>query len=69
MFDVSAMPAVTYRQEGGLDFAAVRALVKAFAARGEVIGVSIADLVPPRDPDRRYARDVVELVADALGAG
>jgi arginase len=66
VFDVAAMPAITYRQAGGLDFAAVAALVAACAAREELIGVSIADLVPPRDPDGRYARAVVELVSDAL---
>lgn len=68
VFDVAAMPAVTYRQAQGLDFAAVQALVAAFAARDELIGVSIADLVPPRDPDGRHARAVVGLVADGLGA-
>ncbi len=66
VFDVDAMPAVTYQQADGLDLAAVAALVAAVAARSELIGVSVSDLVPPRDPDGRHAQAVVGLLAGAL---
>jgi arginase len=66
VFDAAAMPAYTYDQPGGLDWHQVEALIGAIAANRALSGISIADLVPPKDPGGRYAARLVDLLAQVL---
>ncbi|MGB2711505.1 MAG: arginase family protein [Conexibacter sp.] len=66
VFDAAAMPAYTYHQPGGLDWEQVEALVGALAANPAVTGVSVADFVPPLDPDGRCAARLADLLARVL---
>jgi arginase len=51
VLDPAVMPAITYPQPGGLTWEALEAVLEPLAASPALIGVSIADLVPPLDPD------------------
>jgi arginase len=65
--DQSALPAVSYPQPRGLGWAELRELVAPLAAAPNLIGVSVADFNPDRDPDGRHARAIVEALADLFG--
>lgn len=65
-FDAAAMPAYTYQQPGGLDWAQVEGLLGAFTANPALTGVSVADFVPPLDRDGRCAAQLVDLLARTL---
>ncbi len=62
VLDETALPAVSYPQPLGRDWDELAALVRPLAAAPDLIGVSIADFNPDRDPDGSYAARVVELV-------
>jgi arginase len=66
VFDAAAMPAYTYHQPGGLDWAQLEALLRALAANPALTGVSVADFVPPLDPDGRHATRLADLLALVL---
>jgi arginase len=66
VLDAGVFPAVSYPQPEGLDWEALMALLEPLAHSPALIGASIADLNPERDPDGRYAREVVERLAPLL---
>lgn len=68
VLDAAALPAVSYPQRLGLDWEELAELVRPLAAAPGLVGISLADFNPDRDPDGAHAARVVELVA-ALLAG
>ncbi len=60
------MPAVTYAQPHGATWEDLEALAGAVAQRPELVGVSVADLVPGRDPGGEATARLARLVAAAL---
>jgi arginase len=66
VFDESEMPAVTYAQPDGLDWEQVEALLRALISSPALVGLSIADFEPDKDPDSQHARRIVDLTARLL---
>jgi len=62
-FDQQEMPAVTYPLPDGLGWEHAEALLRPLIGSRRVVGLSVADFVPDKDPDGRYARRLVDLVA------
>ena len=67
--DGELFPAVSYPQPHGLDWEALAELVTPLAQAPALIGMSVADLEPERDPDGAHARRVVAFLADVLAPG
>ena len=65
-FDGEEMPAVTYPLPDGLGFEHTEALLRPLISSPALVGLSVADFVPDKDPDGRYARRLVQLVAGLL---
>ena len=63
VLDERALPAVTYPQPLGLDWHEFVSLNQPLAAASNLLGISIADFNPDRDPDGAHAAHVVEAVA------
>jgi arginase len=63
VLDAAAMPAVTYGQAQGLTWEALHELLGPLVRSRALVGMSVSDLVPDRDPDGRWARRTVELLA------
>ncbi len=59
VLDESALPAVSYPQPLGLDWDELVALCRPLAAAPNLVGVSVADFNPDRDPDGAHANRVV----------
>jgi arginase len=66
VFDQEEMPAVTYPLPDGLGWKHSEALLRPLVQSRGVVGLSVADFVPDKDPDGRYARRLVDLVAGLL---
>jgi arginase family enzyme len=66
VLDETALPAVSYPQPLGLDWDELEALTRPLASAPGLIGVSVADFNPDRDPDGVYARRVVDLLGTLL---
>ena len=66
VLDEDVMPAVTYAQPDGASWDDLEALVGGLAGRPELIGVSLADYVPAKDPGGELAARLAGLVARAL---
>jgi len=66
VLDERALPAVTYRQPGGLGWEDVIALAGPLAGASRLVGVSIADFNPDLDPTGRHARQVADTFAAML---
>jgi arginase len=64
VFDQAEMPAVTYPLPDGLGWEHAEALLRPLVASRRVVGLSVADFVPDKDADGKYARRLVDLVAD-----
>jgi arginase family enzyme len=64
VFDQEEMPAVTYPLPDGLGWDHIEALLRPLVRSRRLVGLSVADFVPDRDPDGRHARRLVELIAD-----
>jgi arginase family enzyme len=69
VLDETALSAVTYPQPRGIDWQQLAALCAPFATAANLVGVSIADFNPDRDPDGAQARRVVDAVVALLGSG
>lgn len=67
VLDASVMPAVTYPQPDGLDWAELEALLAPIASSPALVGVSVSDLEPDRDPHGAAARRTVALLRALLG--
>ena len=63
VFDQEEMPAVTYPLPDGLGWEHVEVLLRPLVGSRRLVGLSVADFVPDKDPDGRYARRLVELIA------
>ena len=63
VFDQEEMPAVTYPLPDGLGWEHAEALLRSLVRSRRLVGLSVADFVPDKDPDGRYARRLVDLVA------
>jgi arginase len=63
VFDQEELPAVTYPVPDGLGWEHTEALLRPLVQSRRLVGLSIADFVPNKDPDGRYARHLVDLVA------
>ena len=61
--DQGEMPAITYPLPDGLGWEHAEALLRPLIGSRRVVGLSVADFVPDKDPDGRYARRLVDLVA------
>ncbi len=66
VLDEAVMPAVTYRQTHGLDWDDLAALLSPLARSRALIGMSVSDYVPDRDPGGVAARRTVELLTGLL---
>ncbi|WP_346534633.1 arginase family protein [Micromonospora sp. DPT] len=66
VLDPRVLPAVTYPEPDGLDWADLLALTTPLVRSGRLLGMSVADLEADGDPDGRHARRLVELLAAAL---
>jgi arginase family enzyme len=62
-FDQEEMPAVTYPLPDGLGWEHVEVLLRPLVRSRRLVGLSVADFVPDKDPGGRYARRLVELIA------
>jgi arginase len=63
VFDQEEMPAVTYPLPDGLGWEHAEALLRPLVGSRRLVGLSVADFVPDKDPDGRYARHLVDLLA------
>jgi arginase len=63
VLDQEEMPAVTYPLPDGPGWEHAAALLRPLVGSQRLVGLSIADFVPDKDPDGRYARRLVDLVA------
>jgi arginase len=63
VFDQAEMPAVTYPLPDGLGWEHAEALLRALVRSRRLVGLSVADFVPDKDADGKYARRLVDLVA------
>ncbi len=63
VLDERALPAVSYPQALGLDWHEFVSLNRPLAAAPNLLGISIADFNPDRDPDGAHAARVAEAVA------
>jgi arginase len=68
VLDETALPAVSYPQPLGLDWTELTELVAPLAAAPGLVGLSVADFNPDRDPDGAYADRVVVLLETLLAA-
>lgn len=67
VLDEQALPALTYPQPGGLSWNGFIELVRPLAASTALVGVSVADFEPDRDPDGVHAAQVVDALVQVLG--
>jgi len=66
VLDERALPAVSYPQGLGLFWDELVALTRPLVTAPNLLGVSVADFNPDRDPDGIYAARVVEALESAL---
>jgi arginase len=65
--DAAVFPAVSYPQPNGLDWESLAELARPLAAAPGLVGISVADLEPERDPDGSHTRRVVAFLGELLG--
>ena len=63
VLDEAVLPAVSYPQGLGLDWDELVGLARPLIAAPNLVGVSVADFNPDRDPDGTHAARVVEALA------
>jgi len=66
VFEERELPAVTYPQPDGLDWQQTEALLRPLVSSPALVGLSVADFDPDKDPDGEYAQRLVALLADML---
>jgi arginase family enzyme len=64
VLDEEVLPAVSYPQPLGLDWDELLALLQPLVAAPNLIGISLADFNPDRDPDGTHAGRVVEALEE-----
>ncbi len=71
VLSIEALPAVDYRQVGGLSWADLATLTGSALSAGGCLGATVTIFNPDLDPDGRYALEIVEFIgglADGLEA-
>ncbi len=68
VLEQAVMPAVDSPGTPGLDYAQLASLIAALRVSGRIAGINFSIYDPERDPQRRYARELVGCIADSLGA-
>ncbi len=66
VLDQAVMPAVDSTGTPGFDYAQLATLVAMLRASGRIAGINFSIYDPERDPDRRYARELVRCIAESL---
>lgn len=66
VLSTKSLPAVDYRQPGGLSWGQLETLTRAVLSSGSVIGMDVTIYNPDMDPDGRYAKRIVKYLQDAL---
>jgi len=66
VLDETALPAVSYPQPLGLDWDELTALTQPLVASPTLVGISLADFNPDRDPAGTHAARVVDFLASLL---
>jgi arginase family enzyme len=66
VLDETALPAVSYPQPLGLGWEELTALARPLAAAPNLVGISVADYNPDRDPDGMHARAIVDALERLL---
>jgi arginase len=66
ILDETVLPAVTYPQPGGPDWKDIAFLLRPLLAGPGLVGLSVADLVPPLDPGDTYTNQLTELLVELL---
>ena len=66
VLDEKVMPAVDSPGRPGFDYAQLAGLVGALVASGRIAGANFSIYDPERDPDLRYARPLVECIAEGI---
>lgn len=66
VLDASLMPAVDTPETDGLTIEELVALLSRLVSSGRAVGMQVTILDPDLDPDGRYARSFVDIVAEAL---
>lgn len=67
VLDEGVLPAVSYPQPQGLDWGELLALGRTLATAPNLLGISVADLNPDRDPGGVHAARTVEALASLCG--
>jgi arginase len=67
VLDEQAFPATDYLMPGGLTLTEVGELLRPLVRATSCVGLSVGCYNPQRDPDGSCGRDLVSLLADALG--
>ena len=62
VFDEEEMAAVTYPQPDGLSWEQAETLLRPLFSSPALVGLSIADYVPDKNPDGVHARRLADLV-------
>lgn len=66
VLDEKLLPAVDYRMSDGLDWDELAELVRPLASSPALVGADITIYNPTLDPDRRYARQIVDWLTSIL---
>jgi arginase len=66
VLDQAVMPAVDSPGSPGFDYVQLAELVGALCASGRIVGANFTIYDPDRDPDTRYARALVDCIADGI---
>ncbi len=66
-FDPAIMPAAIGRTAGGLSFDQALQIVEEVAARGQIVGMTLAEFMPERDIDGQGALLVAQFLTAAIG--
>jgi arginase len=61
-----SLPAVDYRQPGGLSWKQLEELARAAMSSGNVVGCNVTIYNPDLDPDRRHAKRIVKFLSRML---
>ncbi|WP_433393374.1 arginase family protein [Micromonospora sp. KLBMP9576] len=66
VLDPLVLPAVSYPEPGGLDWADLTALARPLVGSGRLLGMSVTDFNADEDPDGRHAERIAQVLADLL---
>jgi len=67
VLDDAIMPAVDYRQEGGLTWDEAAALLQGLLEQPGARGLEVTIFNPNLDPDQSITRNLCDLIARAVG--